>query len=624
MYMKTRYLAERNGGIVFATGTPISNTMAEMYTLQRYLAPVTLRAAGVEHFDAWAANFGEPVTSLELAPDGSGYRMHTRFAKFVNLPELLSMFRSFADVQTADMLHLPRPTTQGGKPHITAAPGSPELKAYVETLVNRAQKLRTSKIDPSVDNMLKITGDGRKAALDMRLVDPFAQPGDTKVSRAVERIHEAWAAGKERRLTQLVFCDLSTPNPDRFNVYDETRDKLIAKGIPAKEIAYIHEAETDAQKKALFDAVNAGRVRILLGSTEKMGAGTNVQKRLIALHHLDAPWRPRDIEQREGRILRQGNDNPEIQIHRYVTEGSFDAYMWQVLETKARFINQVMNGSVTVRQTEDLEGGALTYAEIKAIASGNPAVMEKVKVDTEIRKLDQLRASHINQQRNIRWQVKSLPEQIERARKYHAAVAADILIRDANAADDFTITVGNREFSGKGAREEAGTALNAVVLSWRDDQTPQVSAHFKGFEILSRGSAQKDGEPDLFVRRKQAYKANLNPDNPLGTIQSIEHTLRGLDRRAEDEHHEIERHEKALADYRAQLGRPFEHEARLKDLLAKQAQLNALLDLDKHGAQIVDEPREPGGFHPACAAEIDHRRPAPRTGEIRHPKPAPG
>jgi N12 class adenine-specific DNA methylase len=592
MYMKTRYLAERNGGIVFATGTPISNTMAEMYTLQRYLAPETLRAVGVEHFDAWAANFGEAVTSLELAPDGSGYRMHTRFAKFVNLPELLSMFRSFADVQTADMLHLPRPATQGGKPHITAAPGSPELKAYVETLVIRAQKLRTSRVDPSVDNMLKITGDGRKAALDMRLVDPFAQPSDTKVGRAIENIHRAWAAGKERRLTQLVFCDLSTPNPDRFNVYDEVRDGLIAKGIPAKEIAYIHDAETDLQKKTLFDAVNAGRVRILLGSTEKMGAGTNVQKRLIALHHLDAPWRPRDIEQREGRILRQGNDNPEIQIHRYVTEGSFDAYMWQVLETKARFINQVMNGSVTVRQAEDLEGGALTYAEIKAIASGNPAVMEKVKVDTEIRKLDQLRSSHINQQHNIRWQVRSLPEQIERARNYHAAVTADILTRDARANEEFTMKVGNRGFTGKGAREDAGNALNAVIISWRDDKTVQVRAHFKGFEILSRGNAHKDGEPDLFVRGKDTYKANLNPENPLGTISSIEHTLRSLDRRAEEEQNEIERQEKALVDYRTQLGRPFEHEERLKYLLAKQAQLNACLDLDKHEAQIVDEPRE--------------------------------
>jgi N12 class adenine-specific DNA methylase len=479
MYMKTRYLAERNGGIVFATGTPISNTMAEMYTLQRYLAPETLRAAGVEHFDAWAANFGEPVTSLELAPDGSGYRMHTRFARFVNLPELLSMFRSFADVQTADMLHLPRPGIEGGRPHITAAPRSPELAEYVGKLVERAQKLRTSKVDPSIDNMLKITGDGRKAALDMRLVHPFAQPGDTKISRAVENIHKAWAAGKERRLTQLVFCDLSTPNSDRFNVYDELREQLIAKGIPTKEIAYIHDTETDSQKKDLFDAVNAGRVRILLGSTEKMGAGTNVQKRLVALHHLDAPWRPRDIEQREGRILRQGNENAEVQIHRYVTEGSFDAYMWQVLETKARFINQVMNGSVTVRQAEDLEGGALTYAEIKAIASGNPAVMEKVKVDTEIRKLDQLRASHINRQHNIRWQVKSLPEQIERARKYHAAVTADIATRDASAEEDFRMTVGNVVNTGKGAREEAGNALAAVALSWRGDLTPRMRGQFR-------------------------------------------------------------------------------------------------------------------------------------------------
>jgi N12 class adenine-specific DNA methylase len=596
MYMKTRYLTERGGGTVFATGTPISNTMAEMYTLQRYLAPELLTAAGVEHFDSWAANFGEAVTALELAPDGSGYRMHTRFAKFVNLPELLSMFHSFADVQTADRLKLPRPETHGGKPHITAAPASAELKDYVQTLVARAQKLKTSKIDPSIDNMLKITGDGRKAALDMRLVNPFAEiHGDTKVSRAAAQIYRTWHDTAARRSTQLVFCDLSTPNPDRFNVYDDIRDRLITQGVPPKEIAYIHDAETDAQKKALFDSVNAGRIRILLGSTEKMGAGTNVQKRLIALHHLDAPWRPRDIEQREGRILRQGNDNASVHIHRYVTEGSFDAYMWQTLETKARFIQQVMNGSVTVRQAEDLEGGALTFAEIKAIASGNPAVMEKVKVDTEIRKLDQLRASHINQQHNIRWQVKSLPEHIEQARKYHAGVAADMATRDAHAEEEFIMKVGNREFSGKGGREDAGRALNAVVTSWRDDKTLKVRGSFKGFEILSRGSAFEDREPELLLRSKETYKANLNADNPLGTILSIEHTLRSLDRKAEDEQHEIERQEKALADYRAQMNRPFEHEARLKDLLARQAQLNAALDLDKHEAQVVAEEREPEG-----------------------------
>jgi N12 class adenine-specific DNA methylase len=617
MFIKTGYLRERNHGrgVVFATGTPISNTMAEMYTLQRYLAPEMLQAAGVEHFDAWAANFGEPVTSLELAPDGSGYRMHTRFAKFVNLPELLSMFRSFADVQTADMLKLPRPEIEGGKPHVAAAPASPELKAYVQTLVDRAQKLRNGKIDPSVDNMLKITGDGRKAALDMRLVYPGASiSGETKLSRAVENIYRTWQQTQDRRSTQLVFCDLSTPNKERFNVYDEIRDHLIQKGIPAAEIAYIHDADTDAQKKTLFDSVNAGRVRILLGSTEKMGAGTNVQKRLKALHHLDAPWRPRDIEQREGRILRQGNDNPSVDIYRYVTEGSFDAYMWQTLETKARFIQQVMNGSVTVRQAEDLEGGALTYAEIKAIASGNPAVMEKVRVDTEIRKLDQLRSSHINQQHNIRWQVKNLPEDIRRAQDMHTRILTDIATRERNDSDEFTMTVGKRTFSGKGAREEAAKALNDVILSWRNDERPQVRARFKGFDIVSKGHPLgRDYEPDLYIKGALSYRAQLNLENPLGTIQSIEHAIRALDRREEQERADIERQEKALAEYSEQMNRPFEHEQRLKELLVKQAELNALLDLDKNEKQVApDDPQMekqavPTTFVERLRAEEPHR-----------------
>ncbi len=587
MYVKAQYLAERKGGVVFATGTPISNTMAEMYTTLRYLAPGLLRASGVEHFDAWAANFGEAVTSLELAPDGSGYRMHTRFAKFVNLPELLSMFRTVADVQTAEMLNLPRPSLSGGKPQITAAPASPELKAYVATLVERAQDLKNRRVDPSVDNMLKITGDGRKAALDMRIVDPEAEVTDTKVERAIDRIHGTWMATLEQRSTQLVFCDLSTPNMDRFNVYHDVRDRLIERGIPQKEIAFIHDADTDAKKKALFDSVNAGRVRILMGSTEKMGAGTNVQKKLVALHHLDAPWRPRDIEQREGRILRQGNDNDTVEIHRYVTEGSFDAYMWQCLENKARFIHQVMNGSVTVRSAEDLDGGALTYAEIKAIASGNPAVMEKVKVDTEVRKLDQLRAAHVNQQHKIRWQIRSLPEDIERSRNYHAAYVADIVTRDEHRDDEFTMTIGRRTFAGKDARKQAGEALNEVAYSWRNDQSVQVRGQFKGFEILTRGSAKRDAAPDLFLRGKETYEAHLNLESPVGTIASIERVLQKLDGFAVREQTELERNEKALADYRAQLDRSFEHGNRMKELIAKQAELNALLDLDKSDAQAV-------------------------------------
>jgi hypothetical protein len=589
-------------GVVFATGTPISNSMAEMYTMLRYLAPDLLKERGVAHFDAWAANFAEAVTALELSPDGAGYRMHTRFAKFINLPELLSMFRTFADVQTADMLNLPRPTITGGRPQIAAAPASEPLKAFIQTLTKRAEKLRTSRVDPSVDNMLKITGDGRKAALDMRLVEPFAEPEpDTKLTLAVQRIKAVWTETREARSTQLVFCDLSTPNPASFNVYDEVRSKLIESGVPKAEIAFIHDADSDADKKTLFDDVNAGRIRILIGSTEKMGAGTNVQKRLAALHHLDAPWRPRDIEQREGRILRQGNLNGEVKIFRYVTEGSFDAYMWQTLETKARFIQQVMNGQTSVRSAEDLDGGALTYAEIKAIASGNPAVMEKVKTDTEIRKLDQLRAAHRNQQHSIRLQIRSLPSEIKERQERIERLSADIENRDGHAGEEFSMRVGNRVYSGKGAREDGATALTIAILSWRDDLTLQVRGTFHGFEILSRGrgatlliGSDEERLPELFIRGAGIYKAQLNAENPVGTMQSIEYALRSLDKAAEDERERAARAEKMLGDFTEQAGRPYEHEAKLKDLLIRQAQLNALLDLDKGEQQVAPEDRADG------------------------------
>jgi len=606
MYMKTRYVREINSGrgVVFATGTPISNTMAEMYTMQRYLAPDLLKDRGVAHFDAWASNFAEAVTALELAPDGSGYRMHTRFAKFINLPELLSMFRTFADVQTADMLNLPRPGIAGGRPQITASPASEPLKAFIKTLTDRAERLRTTRVDPSVDNMLKITGDGRKAALDMRLVDPFGQPEeDTKLMLAVQRINNVWEESRDARSTQLVFCDLSTPDPARFNVYDELRSRLLERGIPQAEIAFIHDAESDAEKKLLFEGVNAGRVRILIGSTEKMGAGTNVQKRLAALHHLDAPWRPRDIEQREGRILRQGNLNGEVRIFRYVTEGSFDAYMWQTLETKARFIQQVMNGNTSVRSAEDLDGGALTYAEIKAIASGNPAVMEKVKVDTEIRKLDQLRAAHRNQQHSIRLQLHSLPSEIRERQERIGRLSADIATRDGHADEEFSMRVGNRVFSGKGAREEGAALLAQAVLSWRDDQSLQTRGSFRGFEILSRGRGaatlliDSDDErlPELFIRGGGIYKAQLNAENPLGTMQSIEYALRALDRAQAEERERAARAEKMLGDLEEQAGKSFDHEGRLKELLVRQAELNAALDLDKGERQVA----------PAAGAEVD-------------------
>jgi N12 class adenine-specific DNA methylase len=631
MYMKTRYVREISGGrgVAFATGTPISNTMAEMYTMLRYLAPGLLKERGVAHFDAWAANFAEAVTALELAPDGSGYRMHTRFAKFINLPELLSMFRTFADVQTADMLNLPRPKVAGGRPQIVAAPASEPLKAFIRTLTERAERLRTARVDPSVDNMLKITGDGRKAALDMRLVDAFAEPEpDAKVGLAVQRIRGVWEETRTARSTQLVFCDLSTPDRSashsgRFNVYDEIRKKLIDAGVPPAEIAFIHDADTDAEKKLLFELVNAGRVRILIGSTEKMGAGTNVQRRLKALHHLDAPWRPRDIEQRDGRIQRQGNLNAEINLYRYVTEGSFDAYMWQTLETKARFIQQVMNGQTSVRSAEDLDGGALTYAEIKAIASGNPAVMEKVKTDTEIRRLDQLRAAHLNQQHNIRLQVRSLPSEIKDRLERIDRLSADIASRDGHSGEEFSLTVGNRVYSGKGAREEGAAALTGAILSWRDDQSLQVRGVFRGFEILSRGrgatllvTSDEERLPELFIRGAGIYKAQLNSENPVGSMQSIEYALRSLDKTVADEQERAARAEKMLGDFQEQAGRPYEHEARLKELLARQAELNAALDLDKGERQVAPPA---GGEEGTAGAESED--PAIAVPEIADSQP---
>ncbi len=591
MFMKTRYVSERSGGIIFATGTPISNTMAEMYTLQRYLAQSQLEAAGVAHFDAWAANFGEPVTALELSPDGSGYRMHTRFAKFVNLPELLSQFRTFADIQTAEMLQLPRPKIAGGKSNIVVVPASAELKAYVNTLVERAQRIKSGGIDPRIDNMLNITTDGRKAALDMRLVNPDAEGNaETKVSDAINNLFHTWVDGAAKRLTQVAFCDISTPAPNKFNVYDEIKARLIERGVPEKEIAYIHDADTDAKKKILFDSVNAGRVRILLGSTEKMGAGTNVQKKLWVLHHLDAPWRPRDIEQRDGRILRQGNDNEQVIIYRYVTEGSFDAYMWQTLETKQRFIQQIMSGNVTVREAEDLESGALSFAEIKALASGNPAVMEKVRIDTEVRKLDMLRAAHLNQHYEISKQVRDLPGWIKNTQEYCTGLLEDIATRDAHEGNEFTMTVADRTFSGKNAREEAGTALiQAIMASLWDGKKQQ--GHFKGFTIISNVDTREGGTSRLYLRGKQTYEANLNTENALGTIASIEYALRRLDNFAERDKSDIARMEKALAEYREQLHRPFEHEEQLRVLFLKQQDINRSLDLDKSDTQVaVDAP----------------------------------
>jgi N12 class adenine-specific DNA methylase len=593
MFVKVQHLTRQNGGrgVVFATGTPVTNSMAEMFTLQRYLQSEYLEQQGLAHFDGWAGNFGETVTGIELAPDGSGYRTHTRFAKFVNLPELLSAFRTFADVKTAEDLNLPRPKVKGGKAETVAAPKSLQLEAYVASLVERADAVRQRRVRPDEDNMLAITGDGRRAALDMRLVDPNAEDDPhSKLNQAVTRVHDIWKATAAKKSTQLVFIDLSTPASQKergkkFTAYDDIKAKLINAGVPEREIAFIHDADTDAKKLKLFNDVNAGKVRILLGSTEKMGAGTNVQKRLVALHHLDAPWRPSDIEQREGRILRQGNENPEVQIVRYVTQGSFDAYMWQTLETKSRFITQVMRGDATVRSAEDVEGGALTYAEVKAIASGNPEVMEKVKVDSEIRKLDTLRSAHARALQGMRRRIAALPEEIAQTERVLGDVRADEKAAAKTDGKDFSIKLGKATFDEK---PEANDALKDLATGIQTKTTSEKVGEYRGFDVILTSYGSPSQPPSLSLRGRTTHYANV-----VG-VGSLEHAVSNMDARAK----ELER---AAAEKRQQLDalkkeadKPFEHEAKLRALTEKQKALEAKLDLDKSDQQAAGDEGAPG------------------------------
>ena len=430
LFMKARYLGEQHPGhgVTFATGTPISNTMVEMYTMQRFLNPEGLRSRGIEHFDGWAATFGEVVDTMEISPDGASLRPRSRFARFTNLPELQQMFRAFSDVQTAEMLDLPRPALEGGKPHVIACPMSEEQAALQQGLIARYDRLRSQKVDPREDNALAITTDGRKLALDARLLSSTAAdvPG-SKINAMADKVAAIWEKTAPARGTQMIFCDMGVnPTAWGFCVYDEIVEKLAARGIPRGEIATIGEADSDAKKQALFDRVRSGSVRVLIGSTAKMGTGTNVQKRLVALHHLDAPWKPAEVEQREGRILRQGNGNQEVAIYRYVTEGSFDAYMWQALETKARFISQVMTGENAARRAEDIGGQELSYAEVKAIASGNPAVLTLAEADAELQRLAILKKNHADEQFLARRALRELPERIVRLKERHALLTEDL------------------------------------------------------------------------------------------------------------------------------------------------------------------------------------------------------
>lgn len=582
MFLKVRHIQSVNGGggVVFATGTPIANSMAEMFTMQRYLQPDDLKKHNLHHFDSWAATFGEPVTAMELAPDGAGYRLNTRFARFINVPELMQIFRQTADVQTAQMLNLPRPKLEGEKPAIRNAPASEELKEFVEGLAKRAEALKSGRIDPREDNMLKITTEGRKAALDLRLMKP-GLPDDpqSKVNLAVENIHRIWETTKDNRLTQLAFCDLSTPQDRGFSVYCDMADKLKRLGIPENQIAFIQDYDADNAKLALFRSVREGKVRVLFGSTQKMGSGTNVQERLIALHHLDAPWRPADVEQREGRILRQGNKNAAVQIYRYVTEGSFDAYMWQTLETKAKFIAQVMSGDMTVRRLEDMDSAALTYAEVKAIASGNPLVIEKAQVDAELIRLTRLRSAHAEEQYRIRGTLRHAREEAEKWTERLANLREDLKLRRDTSGDKFRIELDKQVLDNRGV---AGELLlrRAEKIKSRFGEDVRVGT-FAGFDLFIRSGFNNTAE--LVLRGKNSYSVRVT-DTALGTIRSLESTVQGFEERAARLEADIKDAQKRATELEAKVGAPFEKEERFHHLVKRQAEIEDKLDLTKNQA----------------------------------------
>lgn len=600
MYMKTRHVLDLHGGqwgVVFATGTPVANSVAELWTMQRFLQPVTLEQHFVEHFDAWAGNFGDSVTALELAPDGSGYRMHTRFARFVNIPELMTLFREVADIRTAEMVNLPVPRARR---HTRAAPNTPALKAYVGELVRRSELIHTGKVHPRYDNMLKVTTDGRKAALDLRMVDPFAADDPhSKVNLCVEQVLEIWKRTADFRGTQLIFCDLSTPKDDgRFNVYHDIRRKLIARGVPREQIAFIHDYETDAEKARLYKAVQAGLIRILLGSTLKMGVGTNVQQRLAASHHLDGPWRPADVEQRDGRIVRQGNINEEVDIYRYVTEGSFDAYIWQTLETKARFIAQIMRADGGLRVAEDVELAALSYAEVKALASGNPLVMEKAGVDAEVLKLSALKSSWEQQQWDNHREVNSLPPVIVHRREEVKQLEADLAARTDTRGSRFNMRVGDTTFTERGPAAERlaqwyGSALfrSEEIRRTNGRQEELAVGDIGGLKLVLLVYGYRETPPRFALRGERLYVGN-EIVSPEGIVRVIENTLYGLEGLLEREQTALAATEKRLADIRFELTKPFEGAERLAHLLVRQEEINSQLDLDKGQAGAAEAASE--------------------------------
>lgn len=593
LFMKCRYLDEITGGrgVVFATGTPISNSMVELYTIQRYLQMGALQEQGFQHFDAWAANYGETVTAIELAPEGTGYRAKTCFSKFNNLPELISVFKNVADIQTADMLNLPVPEAHY---HNIALKPSEYQKQMVASLAERAEQVRNKQVDSSVDNMLLITNDGRKLALDQRLINPMlpADP-ESKAVKCAETVFDIWRRTAEKHSTQMIFCDLSTPKGDGvFSVYDDIRSKLVAMGVPENEIAYIHDAKTETQKKDLFAKVRAGQVRVLLGSTQRMGAGTNCQQKLVALHHLDCPWRPADLQQREGRIIRQGNENAEVDIYSYVTEGTFDAYLYQVVERKQKFIAQIMTSKSPVRSAEDVDEQALSYAEIKALASGNPLIKEKMDLDIEVSKLKLLKGNHLSQRYALEDAIsKTFPKSIAETQERLAGYGADITtVREHTApnADGFSpMTLAGKVYAEKKA---AGTELLTLCQNMLTPEPMQIGL-YRGLTLeLSFDSFSQ--EYRLAMIGQLRHVVTLGTD-VFGNIQRMDNLLESLPVKEQACREKLSELHSQLETAKAEVLKPFPREEELKAKLLRLEELNALLNIDKREPEIVADAEAP-------------------------------
>ena len=581
MFMKTRYLDGLTGnrGVVFATGTPISNTMVEMYTMQRYLQYDELARQGLSHFDAWASTFGETITAMELAPEGTGFRLKTRFARFFNLPELTAMFREVADIQTADMLNLPVPEADY---HTEVLKPSEFQREMLKELAQRADEVRKGNVEPHIDNMLRITNDGRKLALDQRLLNPLLPDEEGGKSAAcAEKVFHIWQEGGGKRLAQLVFCDNSTPKTDAFDVYNDVKNKLVEKGIPENEIAFIHDANSDAQKAALFSQVRAGQVRVLLGSTAKMGAGTNVQKLLIGEHHLDCPWRPADIEQREGRIIRQGNENPKVQIYRYVTENTFDAYMWATIEAKQRFISQIMTSKSPARSCEDIDEQALSYAEVKALAAGDPRIKERMDLEVEVSRLKLLKASHANQQYELQNRLLRYPLEMKQYEAAREAYEADAALYARNKGDGFPgMTVCEQHFAEK---KDAGAAIISACKA-KTDPAPSEIGEYMGFKLLL---TYADQQFKVILRGAGSYTVALG-DDIFGNIQRLDNQLAGLEKDALRVQEVMREAEAQWEAAKKDAEQPFPQEATLQEKSSRLAALDADLRLGGHEDNVLD------------------------------------